>query len=607
MPGLSIAYTSDAASATDAPAWERAVAATRCDTPSSQATLFRDSRCRIGSSVYPGYPLEWRESEHAFACLEGRVFRLDPVAALEELHRIAADGQEDIGVRLRAHLSAWDGDFVALIYAKPGQRLWVATDSMGRLPLYVRTTGRELLASRDQRFLLELAERRAPDRIGIAQMLLFGFPLGTRTLIAGVERTRPGALLEGDHRGVRLASLDRGPILLDHKGRASYSRERNAADLADLVAEVCRARARAAGPVLLALSGGLDSRTVGAALARASIPFEAATFVDTSGLHDREAKVACALAAALGAPWRMLRLPAPLGDRLQRLLHMKMGLNTLGMASSLDFFAMARTLYRSGQALWTGDGGDKVLPDLRPRLGAGTRSDLVPYLIQANQVWSLHEVARIVGLEERAVMDSVRAVVEAYAEHEPAQRYVRFMISERGYRWIMEGEDTNRHYYWTVTPFDDRAFVEMAMACPDEQKSGYRLYHSFLRKLNPAVTRIPDSKQGLPMSSPLYVWDRRIRELSRHFPGLVHWLRRGRAASVLGPRQTAVRDLLMRQAEHSAVVKEWFSPAELRHVASAVQGFTPYAVECLLTATCVAEEIVQGEGMLDGFLDVTFG
>jgi asparagine synthase (glutamine-hydrolysing) len=607
VPGLSIAYTSDTAPATDAPAWERAVAATRCDAPSTQSTLFRDSRCRIGSSVYPGYPLEWRESESAFVCLEGRVDRLEPAAALEDLHRIAADDSEDIGAQLRAHLSAWGGDFVALIYAKPSQRLWIASDSMGRLPLYVRSTGRTLLASRDQRFLLALDGRPAPDRIGIAQMLLFGFPLGTRTLIAGVERTRPGALLEGDRGGVRLASLGSGSPALEHKGRASFSRERNAADLADLFAEVCRERARAAGQVLLALSGGMDSRAVAAALARASIPFEAATFVDTSGRHDREAEVAAAVAAALGAPWRMLRLPAPLGDRLQRLLHMKMGLNTLGMASSFDFFAMTRTLFRSSQTLWTGDGGDKALPDLRPRLGARRRSDLVPYLIEKNQVWPLHEVARLMGLEERAVMDSVRAVVEAYTEHEPEQRYVRFLLSERGYRWILEGEDTNRHYYWTVTPFEDRAFVEAAMACPDEQKSGYRLYRCFLRNLSPAVTRIADANQGIPMSSPLYVWGRRARELSRYFPGLQRWLRRSGAASVLGPQQAAVRDLLVRQAEHSAVVKEWFAPAELGRVAGEVQRFTPYAVECLLTATCVAEQIVQGRSTLDGMLDATFG
>ena len=142
MPGLSVFYTPDEVLGPTAHAWERALAATRCETPSSQRTLFRDRCCRIGSSVYPGYPLESKETDDVFVCLEGRIYGHDPAATLDELLGVAVTDVDGISAGLRSLAREWDGDFIALIYAKQSQRLWIATDPMGRLPLYTRAAGR---------------------------------------------------------------------------------------------------------------------------------------------------------------------------------------------------------------------------------------------------------------------------------------------------------------------------------------------------------------------------------------------------------------------------------------------------------------------------------
>ena len=608
MPGVSVVYASDGADAPPDATWERALAETRCDAPSSQRTLFQIPRCRLGCSTYPGYPLASRETDRVFVCLEGRVYGAGAGTALDRL-LVDAEAVDSGGPRPTsfARFSEWDGDYIALVHTKADQRLHIVTDPMGRLPLYATFDGKRLALSRDQRFLLELGGERTVDRLGIAQLLLLGFPIGRRTLIEGVERLQPGQAFVAAPAGVRGDRVPGVASNLEHKQRAAAPLRQNARDLADLFVDACSMRAEATGPALLALSGGLDSRAVGAALARAGVAFDAATFVDSSGVYEKEVEVARAVAALLGAPWRLFRMPSPEGDRLRRLLRMKHGLNTLAMAFSLDFFEMLKTAYGPAASFWSGDGGDKVLPDLRPRLAPRQQRDIAAYIIEKNHAWSLHQVTRLTGVPAGEVVESVRSVVESYPERAPEQKYVRFLLAERGYRWILEGEDTNRHHYWTVSPFDARAVVREAMACPDHQKSGHRLYRAFLTTLSPAAARIVDANIGVAPSATLYVWQRRARELSRRFPRLQRVLGRGPTASVIRPGQAQVRDFLLRQVERSEAVRACFSASELRDVASRPERWSPYALECLITATSVVEEIAERRSTLDEFADARFG
>jgi asparagine synthase (glutamine-hydrolysing) len=610
MPGLSLCYAPDPALDPGDPAWERALGTTRCETPCEPVTLFRDDRVRIGASAHAGYPLETFESPGAFACLEGRTYGVPASRVLAELLEAveAPSAERDDPTDALLHRSrAWDGDFVAVVVHRARQRVIVLGDPMGRLPLYVRTAGGRLLVTRDQRFALALSESRAPDRLGLALLLLFGFPLGSRTLIEEVACLPPGAALAARPGGFERRESAVGGPGLEEKSRAGRSLRRNAADLADLFVEACRLRARAVDPILLGLSGGLDSRAVAAALARVPASFEAVTFADAAGIYEHELGVARRVAAAVGAPWHELRLAPPSGERLGRLLRAKLGLNTLAMAFGFEYFDRLHRAWGPRRSYWSGDGGDKALPDHRPRLGARQRADVARYLVDKHRIWPLEWVSRLTGLPEHALVDEVRAVIDRYPERDPDQRCVRFLLAERARRWILEGEDTNRHHYWTVAPFEAPGFLEAAMACPDGQKSGHRLYREFLRNLSPAATRIEDANLGLATSSPLYVWNRRARELSRRFPGLQRRLSPDRGASAMRPRDALLRDLLTRQREGSAAVRAAFSAGALADVAANPARWSGAALEGLITAASAVEEIAEDRSTLDAFADTSFG
>jgi asparagine synthase (glutamine-hydrolysing) len=289
------------------------------------------------------------------------------------------------------------------------------------------------------------------------------------------------------------------------------------------------------------------------------------------------------------------------------MLQLKLGLNSLGESYDIDLFAALHAAYGDRLAFWSGDGGDKILPDQRPWLSSEGRAGIAEYIVAKNQVWELDEVAWLTGVPAGEVLAGVDAVVRGYPESSPAQKYVRFMLAERAFRWISEGEDCNRHHYWTVSPFHSLPVFRAAMACPDDQKSGYRLYRALLRRMMPAVAAVADANLGMPMSSPLYPWYRRARELSRRLPRLQRLVRRGRMVSPLGPQSLRIAEVLRRQAQSSPSVRSCFSPTALESAIANADRKTPYALECLLTATSAVEEIAEGRSTLSDFADRPFG
>jgi asparagine synthase (glutamine-hydrolysing) len=607
MPGLSIVYRAAGGALPPGDRWEAALAAARGDAPSRRLTHFADDRCRIGSDAAAHHPIETREDARVFVAFEGRVYGGPARAPMDELMSLAGTlaGGGEPAAAIRSRIAGWEGEYVAVVYAKAERRLWLFSDPLARLPLYAAPGARGLAVSRDQRFVLAHEGMTAVDPMGIAQLLLFGFPLGRHTLIRGVAHVPAGQGLRAAPDGIDTIEGLGEPLDFGRKDRAGISADRNAAELAELFTDACRVRAEAGDPPILALSGGLDSRAVGAGLVCAGRTFDSCTVVDDAGVYAHEAPVARDLARALGSPWRRFQAPAARGEGLQRMLEMKTGLNSLAMAFSLPVFGMLREAYGAARTYWSGDGGDKVLPDHRPRLPRG--ADVVDYLVASRPIWPAAMIARLTGVSEEALRAGVEEEVARYPERDADQRFVRFQFVERGARWIFEGEDCNRHHFWTVAPFYDRAFLRAALACPDGQKSGHRLYRRFLQHLHPAINRIPDANLGIAMASPAYAWARRLREIGRRFPGLRRRLRLGQPSSVLQPRPALMGRFLERQLERSDAVRACFSVATMAEVASAPAGWSDAALDALVTATCACERIAGGGSTLAEFADESFG
>jgi hypothetical protein len=151
--------------------------------------------------------------------------------------------------------------------------------------------------------------------------------------------------------------------------------------------------------------------------------------------------------------------------------------------------------------LLTGDGGDKVFPDLRPARRARTPEELAEILADENMLAPAAEVEGLLGLPAGTLLAELRAHVEQYPEPALEHKAVRMKIVERSRKWLFEGEDRNRCFLWQASPCFALPVFEAAMHVPDESKSGFRLYAEFQRQLEPVLLTLPHADSGMAIDS----------------------------------------------------------------------------------------------------------
>jgi asparagine synthase (glutamine-hydrolysing) len=89
----------------------------------------------------------------------------------------------------------------------------------------------------------------------------------------------------------------------------------------------------------------------------------------------------------------------------------------------------------------------------------------------------------------------------SYPERDRAAKYDHFMFRERGLNFIQHGEDRNRYYCWSVSPFYDPAVFRYALSCPPAQKGERALFAAILRELAPELLEFDYANLGAPIGS----------------------------------------------------------------------------------------------------------
>ncbi|NKN33901.1 asparagine synthase family protein [Marichromatium bheemlicum] len=451
--------------------------------------------------------------------------------------------------RAETVLTGLDGDFVLFIHDKASARWLIINDLLGRRPLYLLEHPGAILVTRDIARAVAADPAPRTDTLGAAEMLLFGHGLGARTPWRAISLLPPATLLqiEPDALATRrtLARLDLVPDASDG-GLAHH-----AAILGDHLVTACERLVTRGETAILALSGGLDSRAVAAGLAATGTPFSAATMARAGWYNPQEHQLAAMVARHLGSPWECYEVPPSRGADYLRLLRLKQGLNDLDLAFHLPFFDHLRAQHETSVVYLTGDGGDKLLPDLGAGLALRDAPAACDYAVARRGRFTLDECAALLGLERRRLEHALQAHFAAYAEDDGNALYTRFLIEERARRWLFEGEDRNRHWFTSATPFYSLPFVRAALACPRALKRDYRLYRALLERLDPTLARLP--RAGIPgaLGSPRFVLQHRLTTFAKAHPRPARWLqqrlRRPRGLSSDAP----VLTLLRHQLAHS--------------------------------------------------------
>lgn len=480
--------------------------------------LLKQALCILGCTRYSEYPVRIFENERFWVCLEGRIYEKSEEKVNSEINELVNQvfaikkiTQED-----KKMIANWllqtDGDFLIYALNKNTKDFIIMNDILGRLPLYYCKQENEMTVSRELPFMSYLIQENLDngakfDRMGIAQYLLTGTTMGTRTIMSNINRLEPATVLKIS-KNSEITTDDIYRINFEDRKYANLSVKKNARELVSLFSNACKNRAENNAKNIILLSGGFDSRCVLASFRKNKIQGIGATFLDPGWTpavgNTSEADVAEKLAKSLHFELENYEFIRPRAKDLLKLLRIKNGFLYLAFSYLLPPLEKLKHKYGSfPNRIFTGHGGEIIRPDPYP-VELKNLNWLVYVILHGNRAVSLSDVAALLKIKESEIINEVHDIVSAYPEKSINKKFMHYYYYELEAKLAFETEDLYRIYFWTASPFYSIPFFNYAMNCPNEDKLEHGLYKEFLTMLSPAAARISTSNWGSAVSSGRY-------------------------------------------------------------------------------------------------------
>jgi asparagine synthase (glutamine-hydrolysing) len=465
----------------------------------------------LAATGYENYSIKTFTGKEFHFTIEGYIYNKSRKLLEQELIELAEAifRDREKGKRLlREWLPGVDGEFIVCIRNARTEEIIIFNDLLGHLPIYYTRKNNYLLISREIGVFQKFLSPTPLDRMGIAQYLIFSFTLGERTLFENVKRLKQGAILVISHQFHDAIVESLIKLNFEEKLHSRLSLNENIDASIELFEKACRNRAEECSPgrTLLSLSGGLDSRTVGAGLKRAGVPFEGITFLDYRGKSMLDVKIAEQTAKAFGVNWRKVDLPMPRGSDAYTVLQVKSGLNYFGMKFIIPYYREMQSLFGTNFSHFNGNTG-MILRDYRAARKLVSLDDTVSYIFSKGGkylmmgLFSTGEAARFTGIVESEILEEIRQLILDYPEQSFEQKYVHFVFSGYCFNWHYEGIDMQRFFFWTHTPLESTPCFLYVMNCPDIQKQYYTFYREFITRISPETADIHNASWNSSINS----------------------------------------------------------------------------------------------------------
>ena len=474
--------------------------------------LYKDSNMILGRSHYIGYPFTVFENEKWITVIEGCMYNKLDRAIKEELAEFCPDNSTpaELAEQIKGFVSKTDGEFLVAKYDKQRRSCLVFNDALGRLPLYYLCPNSQsalFVMSREIKFIVPFIAELDVDKTALADYLLFGHSLGDRTLWKDVRRLPPATMLMTNVEKKGLVLKETLSWNLDPRSgesKNSTGLHQNTSTLVNLFIESIKGIADKFSDgytQVVSLSGGLDSRATLAGLRQIGMSPIACSY--PSG----EIPVARKIAGALKVNHYTTSSSHEISD--EDYVELTDGLLDIGLRFLISYLYGIKENAGTKAILYTGDGGDKTLgplhsrsPRSRARSDISNMRDLVSYIIEGDRIFDLDEISLMLNMPENDLREHLESHLNSYPEDTMEGKFIHFKVFERGFKYVFVGEDRNRFFLWSTTPFFSLHFFSTSIKESQRLKEHYMLYKDFLWNLNPVLTRIRYYNRLIPLSIP---------------------------------------------------------------------------------------------------------
>lgn len=437
------------------------------------------------------YPYQIIEKENYIILIEGKIYGINVAEEklfLEHIDRLFADkknGSPDI-----AYFHDLDGEFVIYVISRINDKILIINDYLGRLPLYL-SNHKKFVICRDLFLMDKLTSGLVFEETAVYQYMRLGFPLGKRTLFYDIERLKPASLVKIEEGNVSIQSEE---ISLNKLENSFIGSKNYAENLYEQFRVSLKNRMLTTEKKVLSLSGGLDSRAILGLIEKEKYPVDIATFEYENPIIRNDVMVVRQFAKLYGRTPEILTINEWSPEFFDELTVAKSGMNYLGMSFILHFLRKISIDY---PFMLTGDGGDKTLPYLFP---AGNVKHLSKLILRNHQLSPVKTGKLFFLLKIHQFEDEIIDYLENIPEKSVNLQYKHFLLFERGRNWLFEGEDRNRSYTWSTSPFYSPQFFNMAHSVPEIEKYRYKLFRNFIQLIDPRLNEIDNANWGFPLS-----------------------------------------------------------------------------------------------------------
>jgi len=484
--------------------------------------LFRDEDTIIHQTTYKNYEFYYQQAGNWLITLEGMRNNIDFELITNSINLF---NSREIS---REEMKGWRDktfnqcktDFFFLACNLETGTVVFANDDLARMPVYFYHQNGTFIISREYPLVKSLNKDLIPDKLFLALYLLFRYVPGQDTPykeINTLENSSIGVYYpESDSLKVISDTSRRMPLESFHGDRKQFLT--NLKDSFVYATDECLGERKG----LLAFSGGHDSRCVASALKLTNKPFVAATFVNDDISSRNDMKSARELAKMLDIEHKELNLSPEDETHYQKLYNLKNGLNFMSVAFMLNFLQELRKEFDSDYVFFTGDGGDKIMQPLLPPQKKLKEENILLYLYSTQVFFDKEYVAFLFDINSADIDNYLINLLNSYPVPGWNNKYLFFVLAENAGKWSFEGEDRNRYYYPSKTPFYNLDFYKLALSIPLSWKNNGIFYWHFMKELDPTLLKVPIAGEKISPDAWNYLLLKRIKYLLHFFPFLIN-------------------------------------------------------------------------------------